>query len=90
MLPGMHEFRSACSLRLCSAALSLHPHTVYITVYVVVGISVGVDVPSLLLETSDLQHTEFPSVIKEDPQVLSIVDSGLPRRVGGMSCPAHH
>ena len=26
----------------------------------------GVDMPSLLLETSDLQHTEFPSLIKED------------------------
>ena len=25
-----------------------------------------VDVPSLLLETSDLQHTDFPSLIKED------------------------
>ena len=30
------------------------------------GIFVGVGAPSLLLETSDLKHTELASLIKED------------------------
>ena len=52
---------SACSLRLLLCGLALHPHTVY----VLGGISVGVGAPSLLLETSDSNHTEFASLTKE-------------------------
>ena len=42
--------------------LALHPHTVY----ALAGSAVGVGAPSLLLETSDLNHSEFASLIKED------------------------
>ena len=42
--------------------LALHPHTVYI----LAGSFVGVGVPGFLLETSDLKHAEFASLIKED------------------------
>ena len=44
------------------SGLALHPHRVY----VLAGSFVGVGAPSLLLETSDLKHTEFASLIKED------------------------
>ena len=70
------------------SGLALHPHRVY----VLAGSLVGVGAPSLLLETSDMPHTQFPVSDKggcsRRSQMLSIVDSGLPQRGRSEECLA--